>query len=64
MQLGEWWELVIYGTAVEPTGDHLLLFRSYFKRDITVNNVCEEEGKACCGFFDLLLLLHPFEVSK
>lgn len=55
---------MIYGTAAEPIGDHLLLSHAYFKRDITVNNVCEEEGKTRCGLFDLLLLLHPFEVGK
>lgn len=55
---------MICGTAAEPIGDHLLLSVSYFKRDITVNNVCEEERKTHCGLFDLLLLLHPFEVDK
>lgn len=55
---------MIYGTAAEPIGGHLLLSHFYFKRDITVNNVCEEEGKTCCGLFGLLLLLHPFEVGK
>lgn len=63
-QLGAWWEFVIYGTTAEPIGDHLLLSHSCFKRDITVNNVCEGEGKTRCGLFDLLLLLHPFEVGK
>lgn len=55
---------MVYGTAAEPIGDHLLLSHFYFKRDITVNNVCEEEGKACCDLFDLLLFLHSFEVGK
>lgn len=63
-QLGMWWEFVIYGTTEEPIGDHLLLSHFCFKRDITVNNVCEEEGKAHCGLFDLLLLLHPFKGGK
>lgn len=55
---------MVCGNAAEPIGGRLLLSHFCFKRDITVNNACEEEGKTCHGLFDLLLLLHPFDVGK